>query len=231
MDSLVHSRSDQSYADRPQQITQLFTREADHYYQLQTEFETINVTAEHPLWVQGKGWTEVKDIQRADPIATKDGDVLVISNTKINEPIQVHNFSVAHTPNYFVGRSGIWVHNTHCDLGDGDGRRDSDPSRRNVSLSEQRRIHILDGDSTGGGHGPGRGIPGKSEFPSTLTDDEVIDLILDVASNPNSVVTPGRVRGRLEVRGERDGLEILVVLEQDGSIVTAFPENVPRNPR
>ena len=112
----MHSRSDQSYTDSPQQVTQLFTREADHYYQLQTEFETINVTAEHPLWVQGKGWTEVKDIKRADPIATKEGDVLVLSNTKINEPIQVHNFSVADTPNYFVGQSGIWAHNVSCDI-------------------------------------------------------------------------------------------------------------------
>ncbi len=64
--------------------------------------------------------------------------------------------------------------------------------RRPVSMPDNRRRHILDGDATGGGHGPGRGVPGKSEFPDGMSDDEVIDLIVDVASDPNSSVTPGR---------------------------------------
>lgn len=48
---------------------------------------------------------------------------------------------------------------------------------QSVNVSPARRKHILDGDATGGGHGPGRKIAGKSEFPSTLTDDDIIAIV------------------------------------------------------
>ncbi len=78
---------------------------------LTTEFETVRVTEEHPLWLQGKGWTKVSEITVNDVIASLDGDVLILDNKKVETPLQVYNFSVANTPNYFVGESKIWVHN------------------------------------------------------------------------------------------------------------------------
>ena len=92
-----------------------------------------------------------------------------------------------------------------------------------------RRTHILDGDSTGGGHRPGIGIPGKSEFPQDWSDDKIIDAISDVATDPNSVSTSGR-GGKTVVDGARDGVGIRVIIGKDGNIVTGFPTNVPRNP-
>jgi len=55
-----------------------------------------------------------------------------------------------------------------------------------ITISPSRRIHILDGDATGGGHGPGRGLAGKSEFPATLLDDEIILGIEAIANDPAS---------------------------------------------
>ena len=55
-----------------------------------------------------------------------------------------------------------------------------------IRVSPARRVHILDGDATGGGHGPGRGISGKSEFPPTLTDDEIIAGVEAIANDPTS---------------------------------------------
>jgi len=63
-----------------------------------------------------------------------------------------------------------------------------------------------------------------------MTDDQIIDTITDVASDPTSVTRPGR-GGRTIVEGTRDGIDIRVILEPDGSIVSGFPTNVPRNPR
>ena len=108
---LVMARSDATYVDQPQQITDLLGRTAPNYHVLITEFEQIEVTEEHPLWVQGKGWTAVKEIERGDSIASINGDVLVVHNVRKREPLTVHNFSVANTPNYFVGASGLWSHN------------------------------------------------------------------------------------------------------------------------
>lgn len=98
-------------------------------------------------------------------------------------------------------------------------------------VSPQRRRHILDGDATGGGHRPGTGFPGKSEFPRGWADDRIIAAILDVANDPASRRRT-EADGRTVVTGTSDGVEIRVVLGRDGrSVVTGYPLNLPRNPR
>ncbi len=96
-----------------------------------------------------------------------------------------------------------------------------------IVLTPQRRIHILDGDASGGGHGIGRGIPGKSEF--LLPDEMVIDDIISIATDPTLTWTM-QPNGRIRIDGTRFPHDITVILEGDGmTIVTAFPTNVPRN--
>ena len=101
-----------------------------------------------------------------------------------------------------------------------------------ATLSGDRRQYILDGDGKGGGgHGPGRGTPKKSEFPSGWSDDKVIDAIMDVANDEKSMRSRAG-RDRTFVNGTRDGVDIEVVIDADGkTVVTAYPTNVPRNPR
>lgn len=108
-----------------------------------------------------------------------------------------------------------------------------------VNVSPARRTHILDGDATGGGHGPGRKLPGKSEFPSTLTDDEIIAGIEAIANDPasypgvsasHSPAAAGRQRTIL--RGVIKGVDtaVVVVPPPGGEIITAWPIGVARNP-
>jgi len=93
-----------------------------------------------------------------------------------------------------------------------------------------RRKHILDGDATGGGHRPGTGKPGKSEFPSNRSDDSIIHDISDIATDPSLKSRSGR-GGRTITDGTRNGVDIRVVQERNGDIVTGFPTNTPRNPK
>ncbi|MCG7547060.1 toxin TcdB middle/N-terminal domain-containing protein [Pseudoalteromonas sp. Of7M-16] len=98
---------------------------------------------------------------------------------------------------------------------------------------EEATKHILDGDELGGGHGPGRNTPGKSEFPSDWTDEEVMEVISDVATAPSSVV-PAR-EGRWKYRGKRKGIKIEVIIgneQENGKIITAYPNDkkIPKNP-
>lgn len=95
-------------------------------------------------------------------------------------------------------------------------------SRRHIQITPGRRRHILDGDATGGGHRPGRSIPGKSEFPPGWSDDQIIDAILEVARDIGSDLKPGH-GGRWVIEGARNGVRIRVIVECDGSIVTGFP--------
>jgi hypothetical protein len=102
-----------------------------------------------------------------------------------------------------------------------------------IRVSPPRRHHILDGDATGGGHGPGRGISGKSEFPATLSDDEIIVGIEAIANDPVSY--PGgaipSMPGRFKIRGLIKGITTTVIVDPHaGEVITAWPEGVSRNP-
>ncbi len=109
-------------------------------------------------------------------------------------------------------------------------------------INSQQRTHILDSDATGGGHGPGRGISGKSEFPAAWSDEQTINYISEVLKDPNSIWfqqngTPGAKytkKGKpiiWQIDGTRNGVRIRVIVEPDGrGLITAFPTNIPLNP-
>jgi hypothetical protein len=98
-------------------------------------------------------------------------------------------------------------------------------SGQRVKVSPDRRAHILEGDATGGGHRHGGGSPGKSEFPSDWSDDKIIEEVENVANDPASRRTV-QPNGRIRVEGTRDGVDIRVIIDADGtSIRTAHPIN------
>ena len=106
------------------------------------------------------------------------------------------------------------------------GRRP--PVRATVDAA--RRRHILYGDATGGGHRPGTGIKGESEFPAGWSDDKIIREIESVANDPASTRTV-QPNGRIRVEGIRDGVGIRVIIDADGTTIrTAHPINTPRHP-
>jgi hypothetical protein len=101
---------------------------------------------------------------------------------------------------------------------------------RQARVAADRRIHILDGDERGGGHRPGTGRLGKSEFPAGWSDDKIIDSIESVANDPAST-RELQANGRIRVEGTQDGVRIRVIIIPDKmSIVTAHPTNMPGNP-
>jgi hypothetical protein len=112
--------------------------------------------------------------------------------------------------------------------------RTSRPGPDSLSLSPERATHILDGDRWGGGHRPGTGRPEKTEFPVSWDDARIIDRITDVACSPDGppVLQPNN---RWRVHGERDGVGITVIVQPDGRIWSAWPDEgspgVVRNPK
>jgi len=112
----VLSRDRGTLQESPREVSRTFHRTAAGYYALVTEAEVLQVTAEHPVWVQGRGWTEVRELQPGDPVAGIGGDVLVRAAIPIDSPREVFNFTVPGTDSYFVGSSGLWVHNANCQI-------------------------------------------------------------------------------------------------------------------
>jgi hypothetical protein len=75
--------------------------------------EKIETTFNHPFWVSGEGWTEVKDLEVGDLLEQSDGDKLEIDAIEIEErTLTVYNMTVANYSTYFVSDLDIWVHNT-----------------------------------------------------------------------------------------------------------------------
>ena len=198
----------------------------------------------HPFWVRGEGWNHANELEPGDELYTSTGGwVRVSGGTLLGRNQLVYNFEVAEDHTYFAGDLGVWVHNiSRCEkrrrkeAAERERQRRRDEGVRRTGddfvdlATPERRRHILDGDRTGGGHRPGTGKPGKSEFPQGWSDDRIMHEISDVATDPS--LTRQRQRGgRTVVTGTRDGIDIKVVQEADGSIVTGHPTNVPRNPR
>lgn len=82
--------------------------------------------------------------------------------------------------------------------------------------------HILNGDEENersGGHRAGTGRPGESEFPEDWSDEKIMDVIADIATDPNSRREPG-IFGRTKVSGTRYGIDVDVILSPEGRIIT-----------
>ncbi len=97
--------------------------------------------------------------------------------------------------------------------------------------SSKKTNHILNGDSTGGGHLAGTGKAGKSEFPQNWTPDDVMNNASDIATMPKPsggrvIQADGRFRSTHNVNGVDQ-----VVVDDGADLVTSFPRNLPRNPK
>jgi hypothetical protein len=89
-------------------------------------------------------------------------------------------------------------------------------------VSAERRLHILDGDLTTGGHRSGSGRGQASEFPPGWSDDEIIDAIEDVANDPTSLRMPAS-SGRFKMIGKRKSVVIVVIVAGGSEIITGHP--------
>jgi hypothetical protein len=73
----------------------------------------IAATPEHPFWIRDRGWVLVRYLASGDVIQTFDRrDVVVDYVEEQADELTVYNLEVEGFHTYFVGRRGLWVHNT-----------------------------------------------------------------------------------------------------------------------
>lgn len=108
----VLAKSDETGEVAYKEVVGLFQKQAAEIFKVHIGDEIIEATAEHPFWLEGKGWTEVKDLKVGDLLVKSDGATLAIDKIE-KEPRQanVYNFEVKDFNSYFVSNLGIWVHN------------------------------------------------------------------------------------------------------------------------
>jgi len=109
------------------------------------------------------------------------------------------------------------------------------PSVETIRVSPERTTHILDGEPGGGGHRYGTGNPGKTEFPASWDDEQIINTLLDVAHRPDQPPKHQVWNDRWVARGTRDDVEVVVVIARDGQIWSGWPTpgspGVVKNPK
>ena len=74
----------------------------------------MEVTPEHPVYVEGKGWLWAENLSIGDRLRRADGGmakVLAIERVALDEPEVVYNFTVKGPHTYFVLEAGVLVHN------------------------------------------------------------------------------------------------------------------------
>ncbi len=94
-------------------VINILNRATEGIYEIAAGKETINVTAEHPIYVIGKGFTKVKNLKAGDVLKSSDGKtkVQISGIKKLSKTVTVYNIEVDGNHDYFVTSSTILVHN------------------------------------------------------------------------------------------------------------------------
>ncbi|SMG53018.1 intein C-terminal splicing region/intein N-terminal splicing region/RHS repeat-associated core domain-containing protein [Paenibacillus aquistagni] len=94
------------------EVLGLFQKKANEIYYIHVGEEVIEVTGEHPFWLNDVGWTLVKNLKVGDLLVASDGSTKSIEQiNKAEVHTTVYNFEVKDYNSYFVSNLGLWVHN------------------------------------------------------------------------------------------------------------------------
>ena len=94
-------------------VTELFYHEVDTLFEIRlSNGEIIETTWNHPFYIENRGWTEAKDLKRGDRSVLADGSSMeILSVEQEYRDELVYNFEVDENHTYYVGESGVLVHN------------------------------------------------------------------------------------------------------------------------
>lgn len=194
-------------------VTGTFTHLNSFVYKLTLQGgEVIQGTRQHPIYSEERqAFVRIDELEINELLRTSSGTTRVEAIERLPGDFRVYNIEVEDDHVYFVGDAEVLVHNQCADV---------------VGF---RKTHILNR------HGHGRGMAGKTEFPSGWGDQRALNAIADVATDPTSLRGLGAWNSPYAV-GMRDGVLIRVDFyplghsTYAGQISTAYPINVPVNP-
>lgn len=99
------------------EVLDTFRNETNVVVHVTVNDETFTCTEEHPFYVEGKGWVNAGALHAGMVVWLADGTKAIIEDVTIeylDTPIAVYNFKVEDFHTYFVGYSGVLVHNANC---------------------------------------------------------------------------------------------------------------------
>ncbi|MDR2493463.1 MAG: HINT domain-containing protein, partial [Coriobacteriales bacterium] len=95
-------------------VVEAYVREVTTLVQLSVGGELVSTTADHPFFVEGRGFVAAGELQAGDVLVSASGGALPAESARhesLDEPVTVYNFQVEDFHTYHVGTLGILVHN------------------------------------------------------------------------------------------------------------------------
>ena len=99
------------------QVLETFAHETDEIVHLTINGEVITSTLDHPFYVKDAGFVGAGDLYIGDKLLDAEGNTLLVEDVKtekLDVPVKVYNFKVDEFHTYYVGKSGVFVHNADC---------------------------------------------------------------------------------------------------------------------
>ncbi|MDR2492646.1 MAG: HNH endonuclease, partial [Coriobacteriales bacterium] len=99
-------------------VVEAYVREATTLVRLAVGGELVSTTADHPFFVEGRGFVDAGELQAGDVLRGASGDSLSVESARheaLDEPVGVYNFQVEDFHTYHVGEAGVMVHNAGGD--------------------------------------------------------------------------------------------------------------------
>lgn len=145
-------------------VTGLFDKPTDELIDLDVGGIELQVTPDHPLWVEGTGWTEAGDLKAGDRLADRQGGGSVVRSVDRHPAsTRVYNFQVEGDEDYYVTGAQLLVHN--CAI-----KPVNLPAWRTIDIDLE---HILSGHTVGGS----RVSPLKDLFTPGMTSRQIERVI------------------------------------------------------
>jgi hypothetical protein len=130
------------------EVLGLSRRNVEELWLLTVSDETIEASEEHPFYVVGRGWVEVRDLRVWDQLITEGGEWVGLERVeRIERAGTVYNFEVAGLHSYFVGEAGVLGHNCNISpaTGPANARRGNRFERRvleSLGATKNKDIYI-----------------------------------------------------------------------------------------
>ena len=96
------------------EVVRTFVKETDTLVHLRIGGEEIVTTENHPFYVDGEGWVTAGELTEEDYVLDSEGRRLQVEEKyveNLEESVKVYNFEVEEYHTYYVGQTGILVHN------------------------------------------------------------------------------------------------------------------------
>jgi hypothetical protein len=218
---MVLSKNEETGEVAYKEVTATFNHETDEIYQIHVGDQVIESTYNHPFWVEGKGWTYVKDLKVGDLLVQSDGNTLKVDSIELeHKQVTVYNMTVDEFHTYFVSNLGIWVHNTNCPV-------KAPPHAVVNALSDFQSVQMKFGsntfliDKSGMKHILQRHHPNywdgsvktqQSFFDSSMSIDDITSAIKSVMSQNRDVLTSKGTKGMYQITGTYNGKDYVLGL-------------------